>query len=63
MNVDQNMVGWYRTMQLGHFSEPGMKTDAMGLRSQRTLFDVPAPLAVCVCCSSEQPQSLCGVWR
>jgi hypothetical protein len=33
-------------MQLGHFSEPGMKTDALGVRSQRTLFDVPGPLAV-----------------
>jgi len=45
VNVDNNMVGWYRTMQLGHFSEGGSKVDASGLRAQRTLFDVPPALA------------------
>ena len=44
VNVDSNMVGWYRTMQLGHFSEGGSKIDASGLRAQRTLFDVPPAL-------------------
>ena len=48
VNVDNNMVGWYRTMQLGHFSEAGIKTDAGGMRSQRTLFDVPPALMVCM---------------
>lgn len=46
VNVDNNMIGWYRTMQLGHFSEAGLKTDAGGMRSQRTLFDVPSALVV-----------------
>lgn len=45
VNVDNNMVGWYRTMQLGHFSEAGSRVDAAGLRAQRTLFDIPVALA------------------
>ncbi len=43
--MDNNLVGWYRTMQLGHFSEGGVKTEG-GMRSQRTLFDCPQALAV-----------------
>lgn len=51
VNVDNNLVGWYRTMQLGHFSEHGVKTEGGpgGLRSQRTLFDCPPALAVRGC--------------
>lgn len=46
--MDNNLVGWYRTMQLGHFSEHGVKTEGGpgGLRSQKTLFDCPPALAV-----------------
>ena len=49
--MDNNLVGWYRTMQLGHFSEHGVKTEGGpgGLRSQRTLFDCPPALAVRGC--------------
>jgi hypothetical protein len=46
VNVDAKIVGWYRTLQLGHFTESGSKAELQSFRTQRTLFDVPPALQV-----------------